>query len=279
MNKPTQQQVIEAYKRLPPPVQEFLADPDQLARVLTDIRNAHSLHIDVVGQVSESIGHLLLGLASPIEFRDTLKTAGVSEVTANDIIGEINQKIFVPLREQMRKGSSAAASAPSRPPVQQTAQMAGNEPLPLRPAVAPSVGGPQSEKHFQLQNKIPPRPLNNPPSGLSGDRSVKQNDLAAAPSQRPDLRNVLAAVTKSPNLLNGEKLLEDHEEPHIEFRKSVPPPNLPGAPRPSEAFGEGGIPPPVSAPLKPSTLPIASVPPVPAKPYSSDPYREPVDEK
>lgn len=251
----------------PPLVQAAVMSP-ATGQVIEQIGKQYALHIDVVGLLMKLTSYMLVGYVTPEDFLKEVLSVGITDQQAKQIIYELNKKIFVPLREEMRKG-------PPRP----TAQMAGNEPLPLRPAVAPSVGGPQSEKHFQLQNKIPPRPLNNPPSGLSGDRSVKQNDLAAAPSQRPDLRNVLAAVTKSPNLLNGEKLLEDHEEPHIEFRKSVPPPNLPGAPRPSEAFGEGGIPPPVSAPLKPSTLPIASVPPVPAKPYSSDPYREPVDEK
>ena len=198
MNKPTQQQVIEAYKRLPPPVQEFLADPDKLARVLTDIRNAHSLHIDVVGQISESIGYLLLGLVGPSEFRDVLKIVGVSEGTANDIINEINQKIFVPLREEMRKS--------------------------------------------QVAEVKPPQP------------------------QRSELRNVLASVTKEvPHAPLGTsqgtaKLLEDHEEPHIEFKKTAAPPaNLPGV---------------IHHPPLPTPPPI-----LPTKPYSSDPYREPIDEK
>ncbi len=61
-----------------------------------------------------------------------------------------------------------------------------------------------------------------------------------------------------------EKLLEDREEPHIEInqiKKPVLPTNLPGA-----------IPPAQQKPVSP-------IPPVPSKPYSVDPYREPIDEK
>lgn len=196
MNKPTQQQIIEAYKNLPPPVREFLADPDQLARVLTNIKNAHNLHVDMIGLVNESIGHLLLGLVSPSEFRDILKLAGIPEGVVNDIIKEINEKIFVPLREELR-----------RP--------AGSESRPLAPTTS------------------------------SGQASGMRKWPTAQMGRNEPLRNVLASVTKE------TKLLEDHEEPHIEFHKTAPPPpNLPGA---------------------------IYHPPLPPKPYSSDPYREPIE--
>lgn len=276
MNKPTRQQVIEAYKKLPPPVREFLADPDKLARVLENIRNAHGLHIDVAGQIGESVGYLLLGLANPNEFKETLKTASVSEATASEIIGEINQKIFVPLRDEMRKGTAAApastqapakpiAPAQPRPAIQhpplprpaiapsgvvprtQTAQMAGNEPLrpkPLRPA--------EPERYFHLENKIPP--LARPVAPLP---PVFNPNIAPLPP-----KNVLPQGSQGSM---GPKLLRDREEPHLELKKPAPlppkpsfaPPNLPGVIQP----------------------PAPPVPPPPAKPYTTDPYREPIGGK
>jgi hypothetical protein len=64
-----------------------------------------------------------------------------------------------------------------------------------------------------------------------------------------------------------EKLLEDHEEAHINFDKTSVPPNLPG----------------VLPSIQPKpTPPVASIPsappPISSKPYSVDPYREPIDE-
>ena len=98
----------------------------------------------------------------------------------------------------------------------------------LIPAQKPS-GTPPS--HFHLQNKIaPPRP--------------------ATPPSKP---------------VDSRKSLEDHEEPHIEFKKHPPPPNLPGA------IYHPPIPKPQSvANRHPST---------PMKSHSVDPYREPIDEK
>ncbi|OGG78925.1 hypothetical protein A3J11_00535 [Candidatus Kaiserbacteria bacterium RIFCSPLOWO2_02_FULL_55_12] len=238
MNKPTQQQIIEAYKKLPPPVREFLADPDQLARVLTDIKNTHNLHVDVIGQVNESIGYLLLGLVNLGEFKDALKAAGVPEGTINEIIAEINQKIFVSLHEQMRSSGSQASASPQKSPA---------PPVPASRPTGVMGPPPQSPRYFHLENKLPAparpaprpmpavppvqplRPLTAPRSGASGDRSAQQNGLAPRPM---------------------DKMLEDHEEPHIDISEKVqtvstPPSNLPGV------------------------LP----------PRGMDPYREPIDEK
>ncbi|MEK7179498.1 MAG: hypothetical protein AAB689_00530 [Patescibacteria group bacterium] len=101
----------------------------------------------------------------------------------------------------------------------------------LIPVQKPS-GTPPS--HFHLQNKIAP------PS------------RPAQPPAKP---------------MDNRKLLEDHEEPHIEFKKTLPP-NLPGA------IYHPPIPKPIVPPIPPKPIPSP-----PAKPYSSDPYREPIDEK
>lgn len=250
MNKPTQQQVIEAYKKLPAPVREFLADPDKLARVLENIRNAHGLHIDVAGQIGESVGYLLLGLANPNEFKEMLKTASVSEATASEIIGEINQKIFVPLREEMRRGASTApAPAPARPSIQ-------HPPLP-RPPI-PQRRPAEPERYFHLENKIPP--------------------LARPVAPRPPVFNPSIAPLPPKSVLPppSQKLLRDSEEPHLE---------IPPSPKATEGAVRKAAPPPPKPSFVPPNLPgviqppAPPVPPPPAKPYTTDPYREPIGGK
>lgn len=95
----------------------------------------------------------------------------------------------------------------------------------------------------------------------------KENDTG-----RPSVQKPLA--TLSPQA-NDEKFLEDHEEPHFEInkipfppKKIVPPPaNLPGV----------VVPPPAPHPSPKATEGTAKIPAPPAKPYSVDPYREPLD--
>ena len=84
------------------------------------------------------------------------------------------------------------------------------------------------------------------------------------------------AVQKPPAV--NEKLLENHEEPSVALREandlaSMGINKIPFSPKkivPSPANLPGTI-----QPLKQKTVP--STPPPPAKPYSTDPYREPIE--
>ncbi len=92
--------------------------------------------------------------------------------------------------------------------------------------IKPAAPGGTPPSHFHLQNKIAPPPRPAPPQ----------------PQKATDSR----------------KLLEDHEEPHIEFKGAIYHPPIP---KPS------AVPP---TPPKPKPV-------VPTTSYSSDPYREPLE--
>jgi hypothetical protein len=275
----TKEQILEAHKNIPDAVREVFGS-EETADLVSAIRGKYALHIDVAGVFSKSLGYLLLGLISPQEFLEELVATGVPDKDARGIVVEINQKIFVPLREEEMKTSQPAKSVtPQPPPRPQSLVTPPTAPAPVLPKgiYAPPL---QSPRYFHLENKISPplRPLNAPRSGAPGERSA--------------LRNILAAVTKEvPMPMNDEKLLEDHEEPRIEFNKTppsivsriTPPQNLPGVilhpplipqPRPGVASGEAG---PIIPKVEPSAPPKPSVPAAPAKPYSGDPYREPIE--
>ncbi len=126
---------------------------------------------------------------------------------------------------------------------------------------------------------------------MKGERIHLENKISlhpalAAPQAAPHSLKAIGGAAHlvaiaSPKALNN-KMLEDHEEPHIEFtnmapplraRTAPPPPNLPGA-MPSVTTAN-------SQPLPPNKISQPPVPPPrpPVKPYSIDPYREPIDEK
>ena len=238
--------IKELLKEVPPPVRAVFTN-GKLETVAKNLMQKNRLHIDQAAVVERELILLLLGLKDSTEFVQSLvEEANLDKQTLDSIVQEVNTKIFVPLREEMKK-------AP--PPTGVVGP---------RPSVAPGVVGPppQSPSYFHLENKIP---ITRPPTSSASSPTTK----GTVSVQRSDLRNVLASVT-------GEKLLEDHEEPHIEFRKTVPPPqNLPGAilhppltPKPPI------IPPPT--PPKPVSPPVLVAPP-PLKVYSADPYREPIE--
>jgi len=258
---PTSDKDLQAIvSQLPVAVQEFFASgkSEIIARNLTQ---KYQLHIDQGAIVEREIILLLLGLKNPTEFSQAIaQEARLNQQTINGIVQDVNVQIFMPLREEMmRKPVIGAIPAPSAAP----------------------VGNAQPEKYFHLENKIPAPPKPVPPvvkpplaaqpstlaqaigNALNAKPKVVQprppfSNSAPLPPKFASLRPAIAPSVGGPN-----KLLEDHEEPHIEFNKVQPPPpvNLPGAM------------PPVPVPPAPAA-PIA-----PIKSYATDPYREPIDEK
>ncbi|OYV27198.1 MAG: hypothetical protein B7W98_02270, partial [Parcubacteria group bacterium 20-58-5] len=258
------------------------------------------------GVLERELMLLLMGIDTPDEFMKALaEEARLDQKIITGIVQDINTQVFVPLREEEEKGgvASAAPSAAPRP-------MAA--PMPPRPPAPHGAGG-QPETHFHLQNKIIPPPRPPQPSSPIPKLATPPRPLAAAPagvSNRPGLRDALAAVTKVPEQPPAARLLEDHEEPHIELgktplpaqsRPSTPPAHPPGA-LPSQVIQPGArpafaptpkiVPPaapqasagpavpkvaPPPMPPKPAAVPPPAAPAVPAKPYAADPYREPIE--
>lgn len=260
-----EESVKEVMKALPPPVREFLSNGSYTI-VARELTTKHGLHIDQGGILEREIMLLLMGTEETSDFIEALvNEAKIPQQVVEDIINEMNQRIFIPLQEEIRKGFETFGKQSSAPSIPfHTSQQSAS-------ATAPKPPTPQT----QLQQAI----------------------LAA---QKP----------------SDEKLLEDREEPHIEFKKPpvlsvpprmpVPPPsNFPGAPIPP-GVRFSPIAPKVESTIKPAavippTPPTSSAPTIQAKPvspipppasvppaspiapapvsYTTDPYREPIDEK
>lgn len=215
----TNNELIKLMDMAPLPVQRAIESKGTVA-IVTGLGTRLGLHIDQIGKIAALNVQMLLGLVSPEEFLKELIAAKVPEKDAREIMTEINQKIFMPLRDEMRKETEVAPEQP--------------------------------RTFFHLENKIP-LPRQNHPT----EEKPPQILIPAAPvSPKPALRDVLASVMKAPSDDNHSspeprQLLEDHEEPHIEFRNKAR----------------------AAAPL------AQPAPPKPLTSYSTDPYREPIDEK
>ena len=224
----TKEVAIQAYQAAPRLIKNIV-DSGQTVSTIVEIGKKHNLvHVDVFGKLAKINSYLLLGLTTPEEFLEELVTSGVSDKDAREIVNEINQKIFVPLREEMRKSQVAEVKPPQ----------------------------PQRSELRNVLNAVTAKPSQPPPS------------LPASSLQPP-----------------ASRLLEDHEEPHIDISDKV------------QGVSPQTIRTQTPAPLKPYHLPLTSVPPnlpgvihhppfptqkpvlpaTPPKPYSSDPYREPIE--
>ena len=234
---------------LPLPIRKYLAS-GQYSVVAQNLMKKYSLHIDQGGILERELMLLLMGIEDPEEFAASLKTeAAIPEAMLQQIMTDINQEVFVPLRqEEMKTGLGANAPAQTQ---------------------APTPSGQSGSQYFHLENKLPSRPsvVRQPADGGGARPAVQQAPL-------PPKMNMLRPTP----LPSDKKLLADHEEPHIEFKPPVPP-MLPGSnvPVPTQP-----PPPPAPAVQAPAQPPIPT--PTSQKPqalapasYSVDPYREPLE--
>lgn len=304
----------QLFADVPAPVRAFFAS-GKVETVAKNLMQKNQLHIDQGAIVQREILLLILGLKSPDGFMQTLTTeANLNKQTVDSIVQDVNDQIFVPLQEEEKKSRAGdverpAPLAPPAPPALVTAPQPG-----IRPAISPpgpiasnpmlhksvnilAPAGTQQRTPFNVGGKTAPSPAQSASAAATVvPRSVQFPTLAAptpsGTSARPALRDVLSSVMKTQNQVGGEMLLEDHEEPHIEFNKrpnlasQIPPPqpnrppiithgmgwmqmpkphvNVPGAmnPRP--------LPPQQPAVAPASTAPLASaapqVPPSPVAP-------------
>ncbi len=212
---------------LPLPIQKFF-EQRKLGEISRLLMERYALHIDQGAVLERELMLLLIGLETPDEFAEALYAElPISKQTVRDIITDINQEVFVPLREEMKKGAPAPSA---RPPASSEATV----------GTAKATQG-----TADLRSVL-----------ASVTREGRLASLNPAPSPQPPRPSLKATEGTAPS-----RLLEDHEEPHIEFHKTAPPPtNLPGA------IYHPPIP-------KPPFVP----PPAPIKQNSSDPYREPFE--
>ncbi|MDD2657563.1 MAG: hypothetical protein PHD04_02795 [Candidatus Pacebacteria bacterium] len=288
-----EESIKQVMQTLPPVVRAYLAQ-GKYTVVAKSLMAKYGLRIDQAGVLEREIMLLLMGIENPDEFTQTLiEEAKLEQKTIDSIVQDINTQIFMPLRaEEMKAPHSvvpALTPAPTTAGIPRLVVPTAPPKATQGTATAPTQA--QPEKFFHLQNKIAPpspRPAN------------------------PGLRGVLAAVA---NPADARKMLEDHEEPHIEFKTPEMPKNLPGA-LPPVAVPKAA---PQSAPIQPRTVapgarfipltpqavtpaasipevrpsfaipkvepqkpvaPTPSVPPAPSaapKPYTADPYREPIE--
>lgn len=222
----------------------------QTEQLLQGIGKQYSLHIDALGLLGKLITYSLVGYIGPDVFFKELVASGISESDARRMMEEVNQKIFLPIRKQEEELSKNVA-APSQ---QQPKPVVPTEPV--RP-VAPS------SPHIA---QLPPK--------------------MTLPTKASPLGETLRSIM-APKPLDTAKLLEDHEEPHIEFKPTPAPTHaVPVAPKetvPALVVPPAPpVPPFVPQPSAPKIEPPApqKAPPLPPiTSYGSDPYREPIDEK
>jgi hypothetical protein len=214
---------------VPAPIRAFFAS-GKVQIVAKNLMQKYQFHIDQGAIVEREIIMLLLGINNPDEFIKALvEEAKLDQKTIDGIIQDINAQIFMPLREEEMKSGGVKTEPSAKPAMPPAAWRANVPPAPRPPQINVSVpsyasrpfeasqpagvvGPPlQSPKYFHLEDKIDPLLIKVIPE-------IKHSPVIPTPSLKVAKGTAIA----------GEKLLEDHEESHINLDKSSVPINLPG---------------------------------------------------
>jgi len=99
----TREQINALLRKLPEDLKEAIASVDDLDIIL-GIEKKYRLHFDQTGELSNEILLLTVGLTPPQEFiKNIQRRLNIPEETAREIGLEVNEKIFRPVRDSLKK--------------------------------------------------------------------------------------------------------------------------------------------------------------------------------
>jgi hypothetical protein len=184
--------------RAPGAVQEAV-NSEHTTSTVAGIGVKYGLHIDQIGLLAELNTQMLLGLVSPSQFLGELLVAGILEDTARQIMSEINEHIFKPLQEELRRSDGSPATTPPALPNREGARAA--EPISRRelapeyvpppppPAPIPHAWGerpaPPPPPHYGAQQAPPPRPQYDERPASPPPRRYDERPPASPPPRPP----------------------------------------------------------------------------------------------
>jgi len=288
-----EESVAQVMHTLPLPIRTYLAS-GQFTLVTQNLITKYKLHVDQGGILNREVMLLLMGIENPDEFTQALvEEAKLDKQTISGIMQDVNQQVFIPLRDQMQNEGKKVAQPPQRV-VQQSAPRPApvNAPVPSYAPPTPRVAVPPIRvSQPPAQPATPPQApqVNSIPSSyappLQSPRYTRPENIdvhvvAPLPPQ--------VAMPGAPRPMMAPKAPPTPPTPKAPHLEALPvgdgePPSVTPAPLPAPTFQSrvASLPEPVLRMAEPpAQKPAPTASPVPARPpYSADPYREPIDEK
>jgi len=161
------EELLTRYEKLPQAVKDAMF-AEASADKIEELGRKYGLLIDKIGALADEVGYFMLGMTHPNDFKGQIvRSTGLSETKANEIIEELNKTIFMPIREHMSALHNVEESGVDMPDEQQ------HKPIPPRPVsfaqgakkpdivppmIFPQGTAPTTEEKPRIEEKIPPAP-------------------------------------------------------------------------------------------------------------------------
>ncbi|MEK7643146.1 MAG: hypothetical protein AAB372_01730 [Patescibacteria group bacterium] len=144
-------EIEKRYENLPESLKELLF-ADETTEHIEALGQKYNLLLDKTGALSEEVGYFVLGLTHPKNFRGRIISAtGVSDIQANEIIEDLNNSLFRPLRNELMAlhGEGDAAFITTVTPKPESAfsyQSIKPKPIPSAPVFSSTTSPAQSQQ-------------------------------------------------------------------------------------------------------------------------------------
>src|SRR3989344_6460619 len=163
------EKILEKYDALPDDLKTALFSSAVTNNIL-GIGRKYGLHVDKAGELADETGLVMLGITPPGEFiRNLAKRLELDPEKAKAIAEEINQQIFQPVRESLKKVHGLGAQPAEKPSAIQAGAALKAKPrktLPIRSDI--------TEKNIPKRDVISfPPPLLAKERGLGGEVSAQ----------------------------------------------------------------------------------------------------------
>jgi hypothetical protein len=137
----SKEQINERFQILPSSVQDIILSAE-VADTIKAIADKNNLHIDTAGLLNEEITFVMVGAEKSVNFIKNLRIyLHLSEDKVNAVAGEVNEKIFLPIREALKNVANKPEQA-------------------LEPEITEIIDDSNlHKKEIELENKIEHAPL------------------------------------------------------------------------------------------------------------------------
>lgn len=107
----TPEQIKEAFKKLPQIVREAITSTET-TEATVNIGKKYGLHVDKLGILSQETGYAILGLTPTADLPQRLKQVlGLDDSTVNSLASDLNQQIFLKIREFVQETTETPINA------------------------------------------------------------------------------------------------------------------------------------------------------------------------
>jgi hypothetical protein len=187
----TKEQINERFQMLPSSVQDVVLSAE-VADAIKTIADKNDLYIDTAGLLNEEITYVMVGAEKSVNFISNLKTkVHLPEDKVNAVAGDVNDKIFLPIREALKNAANKPAQdigpeTPAPSDLQEKAISLENKDS--RPPLTESEEIREQVKRSQEVKQTPAPPANLPigeENKIKEKHIQKQSPYAKDPYREP----------------------------------------------------------------------------------------------